>query len=380
MKIYGNKDTMTVLEVAVKNAIPTLLVGPTGSGKNTILRSVAEAQGRTDIIRLSLTGETTVDDLIGHYQIKDHSTVWQDGSVTEAVRNGHILILDEVNAAQPEVLFALQSLLDDDRSLTLTSHDNTEVKAHENFRVFATMNPTSGYAGTKSMNKAFLSRFGLVLNVGYITAAEERELISAKFPKLDKEDLMVMLDTAQQARKRLSRDELTFPLSTRDLINWATMCLEMKDLTASFNHTIVTKAEGDGNELLGILRRSIEERDSNNDYLNRLLNQIDELVKELSGDNTSGRSLYREDADKAALLLEKLREISTDKMVLKDRAMAEVKETISEARKKIKETAAKLAEESAELERKSKDVWQDGYDKAVADIHKKLGIAVEVKE
>lgn len=377
MDIYGNKDLLSVLEVAFGKAIPTLLVGPTGSGKNTILRHIAHKHDRNDVIRLSLTGETTVDDLIGHYQIKDHNTVWQDGSVTEAVRNGHVLILDEVNAAQPEVLFALQSLLDDDRSLTLTSHDNSVVKAHPNLRVFATMNPTSGYAGTKSMNKAFLSRFGLVLNVGYITADEERSLMSKRLPKLADNDLRIMLQTAQTARRKLESDELTYPLSTRDLLNWAELHLELKNMAESFKHTIVAKAENDGQDLIRILRDATTESTEHADYISQLTVQIDKLSAELSQGTTSGRSLLREEADKAVAVLEDLRLMARDKEAIKQEVEAEVKSNMTAARKKLIEATDKLVEDSKALENKHKVIFQEGYDKAKKEIYTKLGLPTD---
>lgn len=372
-KIYGNEKTLKVLEVAFKEAIPALLVGQTGTGKNTILRHIAKQNDRTDIIRLNLTGETTVDDLIGHYQIKDRSTVWQDGSVTQAVRNGNVLVLDEVNAAQPEVLFALQSLLDDDRSLTLTSHDNSVVPAHENFRIFATMNPNSGYAGTKDMNKAFMSRFGLVLEVEYASAEAEMALVSSIVPDINRDDLLIMLGTARQARHNLSQGLLTYPLSTRDVISWAMMTERLGDMTEAFQHTIVAKAGHDSKEMLKIYENTVSDSNTTREYREGVMLEIQKIMEKI-GQEDKYRSLVREDADKVVKILEQVQRIAHDREIITRDVTKQVKDALAEARAKVKAAAEKLKKDAEELEAKHNDIYQQGYDAAQAEIYKKLGL------
>jgi cobaltochelatase CobS len=371
-KIYGNEEVLGTLEIAFKRAMPALLVGQTGTGKNTILRHIAQRNERDDIIRLNLTGDTTVDDLVGHYQIKDRSTVWQDGSVTEAVRNGHILILDEVNAAQPEVLFALQSLLDDDKSLTLTSHDNSIVKAHKNFRIFATMNPTSGYAGTKSMNKAFMSRFGVVLNVEYVDPQTEMSLIEEVVPKLKRDDLLIMVEVARIAREKLHNEQLSFPVSTRDLIFWADMTQQLDDLTKAFTHTIISKADTDKRDLLDILERTIREKASTEEYRESLEKRIREAMENLGSKET--RSILREDADRLVVTLEKVERVVCNRDNMRSEITREVNSNLEKSRNEVRDIANNLKEEALAIEKKQKQIFKDGYEKGQADIYKKLGI------
>lgn len=373
-KIYGNEEVLGTLEIAFKRSMPALLVGQTGTGKNTILRHIAEKNARKDVIRLNLTGDTTVDDLIGHYQIKDRSTAWQDGSVTEAVRNGHILILDEVNAAQPEVLFALQSLLDDDRSLTLTSHDNSIVKAHKNFRIFATMNPTSGYAGTKSMNKAFMSRFGVVLSVEYVDPQTEMSLIEEVVPKLKRDDLLIMVEVARIARDKLHNEQLSFPVSTRDLIFWADMTIQLGDLTKAFTHTIVSKADTDKRDLLEILERTIREKASTEEYRESLEKRIAEALQNLGSKET--RSILREDADRLVVTLEKVERVVCNRDNIKSEITREVNEKLENSRNEVKDIATKLQDEARAIEQKQKQIFKDGFEQGQAEIYKKLGIKV----
>lgn len=82
--------------------------------------------------RLNLNGSTTIEELCGHYTADDKSTGlrWIDGILPEAMKNGYWLCLDEINAALPEILFVLQSVLDDDKFLVLPEHENEVIKQH----------------------------------------------------------------------------------------------------------------------------------------------------------------------------------------------------------------------------------------------------------
>lgn len=64
------------------------------------------------------------------------------------MRNGYWIILDELNLAPSEVLEALNRVLDDNRELYIPE-TQTVVKAHPNFRIFATQNPPGIYGGRK---------------------------------------------------------------------------------------------------------------------------------------------------------------------------------------------------------------------------------------
>lgn len=87
--------------------------------------------------------------------------MFQEGALVEAVRNGHWVILDELNLAPSEVLEALNRLLDDNRELHIVETQTT-IKAHPNFRLFATQNPVEGYGGRKELSEAFKNRFVLI--------------------------------------------------------------------------------------------------------------------------------------------------------------------------------------------------------------------------
>ena len=77
--------------------------------------------------------------------------VFKESYVTKAIREGGVVVFEEINFAKPQHLAFLNSLLDDNGFVRL---DNGEVvRRNKNFRFFATMN--LGYFGTKELNQAF---------------------------------------------------------------------------------------------------------------------------------------------------------------------------------------------------------------------------------
>ncbi|WP_413694425.1 AAA family ATPase [Pseudoalteromonas sp. KJ10-2] len=152
-----------------------------------------------------------------------------DGCLTIAMREGHALILDEIDLVAPEQLANLNAILDGD-NLVISQLGGLIVKPHPNFRIFATANnansdSTGLYAGTQPLNIAFMDRF-LTIHVDY--AAKEVEVdilgnIAKEIPLVIRQG---MVELANKVRKVFVGDEessveLSVTFSTRTLIRWA---------------------------------------------------------------------------------------------------------------------------------------------------------------
>lgn len=136
---------------------PVLFVGRHGTGKSFSVLQKAKEE-KKDLVRIVVTGETTPEDLVGMYELKDGETVFEDRPLLSAVQKGKWILIEEINVASPAVLTLLNGLLEtnpEDRFITVR---NDKITPHESFRLFATMNP-SEYSGTQLMNDALLSRF-----------------------------------------------------------------------------------------------------------------------------------------------------------------------------------------------------------------------------
>jgi Mg-chelatase subunit ChlI len=244
--IIGQDEIKSLLKVAVDDDLPTLLVGETGTGKTSLIRELADDNGQT-YTRFSITGETTVDDFVGKYILKNGETVWQDGILLTAAKGGHYLVVDEINAALPEILFVLHSLLDDDKYIIVPQKDNSLVKPAKNFRFFATMNPVDEYAGTKELNKAFHSRFAMVIQVAYPKPKVEVEILVNRTGVPQKE-AEKMVDVALGIRAAKKAEKIFYTCSTRDLIYWGKLYKAL-GIHRAFTVAIKNKGGEDGNAI-----------------------------------------------------------------------------------------------------------------------------------
>lgn len=221
--IRGQDKNMSLLAYAAKTNVPALLVGPTGCGKTGAVQQLAREHSK-ECLRINLNGQTSTDEILGKYLLKDGKTYWVDGALTHAVKQGLWVLIDEVNAAAPEVLFALHSLLDDDRKLLLTEKgDHVEVQPHSDFRFFASMNPpTVSYGGVRDLNSAFLSRFPVVTDWEYPDRTTEAMLIQER-ANLETEPCVQLSAIGNFLRKLYSEEKIMYVCSTRDLLSCAYM-------------------------------------------------------------------------------------------------------------------------------------------------------------
>ena len=164
---------MEVFEQVYKNKIPLLLKGPTGTGKSRFIEHMAHKLDRK-LITICCHEETSSTDLIGRFIIKGAETVWLDGPLTKAVKEGAIIYLDEIAEARPDVIVAIHSLTDHRRELFIDKLGET-IKAHEDFMLVASFNP--GYQrGFKELKPSTRQRF-VAISFDYPEPAIESEIL-----------------------------------------------------------------------------------------------------------------------------------------------------------------------------------------------------------
>ena len=100
-----------VFEHSLINKLPLLLKGPTGTGKSRFVEYMAH-KTKKPIITVACHEETSATDLLGRYIIQGAETVWKDGPLTRAVKEGAIIYLDEIAEARPDVIVAIHPLTD----------------------------------------------------------------------------------------------------------------------------------------------------------------------------------------------------------------------------------------------------------------------------
>lgn len=167
-------DEVEAFEAAAGVGLPVLLKGPTGCGKSRLVEAMAHALGRP-LVTVACNDETSAADLVGRFLLEGGQTVWQDGPVTRAVRQGAVLYLDEVAEAREDVLVVLHPLADHRKELWIDRLDQ-RLPAAPGFQLVASFNP--GYRkGVKDLKPSTRQRF-VTLSLGFPSAEVEAEIVA----------------------------------------------------------------------------------------------------------------------------------------------------------------------------------------------------------
>jgi len=222
------EEVVEEVAVAVMLGENVIFTGPTGCGKTSLPTALASALGRP-LMRFNMNGETRVSNLVGMNKpaSKDGvlTLVFVLGMLAQAMREGWWVILDEIEAAIPSVLFVLQPVLESGNRTLQIPETGEVIVAHEDFRVFATGNTIgyrasarARYAGTNMMNAAFIDRFGVIIDCRYPSKEEEHERISCHCPDVDDDYVegIARVATALRGDEGFRSD-----FSTRRCIQWA---------------------------------------------------------------------------------------------------------------------------------------------------------------
>ena len=212
-KAFGKE--IEIFKLTYQNKLPILLKGPTGTGKSRFVDFMA-FKLETKCATVSCHEETSATDLIGRFIIKGAETIWLDGPLTLAVKEGYILYLDEIAEARPDVIVAIHSLTDYRRELYIDKLGIT-IKAHKNFMLVASFNP--GYQrGFKELKPSTRQRF-VAISFHFPDAKTEQEIIIQE-SNVDKDIAFKIVAIGNKIRN-LTELGLTETVSTRLLVNAA---------------------------------------------------------------------------------------------------------------------------------------------------------------
>ena len=210
-------DECAVFESAHENGLPLLLKGPTGCGKTRFVEHMAGRLG-LPLHTVACHDDLSAADLIGRYLLKGGETVWVDGPLTRAVRDGGICYLDEVVEARKDVTVVLHPLTDDRRRLVV-DRTGEELVAPESFMLVASYNP--GYQNI--LNKLKPSTRQRFVSIGFDFLSPEIEVpVVSRESGLDEGRARTLVRLAGHIRK-LSGMDLEEGVSTRLLIYAGTM-------------------------------------------------------------------------------------------------------------------------------------------------------------
>jgi nitric oxide reductase NorQ protein len=175
-------DEVEVFMAAYEQRLPVLLKGPTGCGKTRFVEYMAHRiyqQGENSIEQplqtVACHEDLSATDLVGRFLLKAEETVWQDGPLSRAVKEGSICYLDEIVEARKDSTVLIHSLTDHRRILPVEKL-GIILEAHPNFLLVISYNP--GYQNVlKDLKPSTRQRF-VAIDFDYPTLAEEASIIA----------------------------------------------------------------------------------------------------------------------------------------------------------------------------------------------------------
>lgn len=222
------KEEAAVLVAGLMDQDKTLLTGPTGSGKSSLVKYVA-AKLNWPFVRINMSGDVESSHIFGTREVRDGATVWADGPLAEAVKWGAIVLVDEWELMPAEIAMGMQNLLESDGFLYLkekpgTSADRTYIP-HANFRMVFAGNTagqgdeTGAFNGVQVQNTATIDRFTATIHLDYLSQEHEVAFLTSK-TKVDNAMATDMVKFASLIRTAYNNDKLPLTMSPRTLLNW----------------------------------------------------------------------------------------------------------------------------------------------------------------
>ncbi len=174
-------DEIDLFQAAYEQHLPVLLKGPTGCGKTRFVeymtwRLVPPTTERPNpLITVACNEDLTASDLVGRYLIRGDETVWMDGPLTQAVRQGAVCYLDEIVEARKDTMVLIHPLTDHRRILPIDKLGKI-AHAHPDFMLVVSYNP--GYQSVlKDLKPSTRQRF-VTLEFHYPPRDKEAEIIA----------------------------------------------------------------------------------------------------------------------------------------------------------------------------------------------------------
>lgn len=208
-----------ILQISRQNCPQNIrLVGPHGCGKTELAIQFAARLGLPLLI-MDCANLREARDWFGYKSAREGTVYWHESQFVKAVSAGnHVIMLDELNRANPNLLNTLMPLLDA-RRFTYLEEKGDKICVGPGTVFFASMNEGAGYTGTSALDRAIRDRFPRVVELTYLNETDEINLLIKRVgvaPDIATR-LVQMAQKIRQDATGLSAS-LTESLSTRQLI------------------------------------------------------------------------------------------------------------------------------------------------------------------
>lgn len=211
-------DEVQLFTAAWECRLPVLLRGPTGCGKTRFVEYMAQtlpASAKIDrrLITVACHEDLTGSDLVGRFLLHGDETRWVDGPLTQAVKQGAVLYLDEIVEARKDTIVLIHPLTDHRRILPIDKLGEI-LTAHPDFMLVISYNPAY-QSVSKDLKQSTRQRF-VTIDFDYAPIEQEAQVIAHEGGV--SADVALQLATLASKVRHLKASGLEEGVSTRLLI------------------------------------------------------------------------------------------------------------------------------------------------------------------
>lgn len=202
-----------------KRFYPIFISGPSGIGKTFLVEQVC-AELKRECIRVNFSIETDQTDLIGGPTLVDGNITYSEGPVITCLRNGYILLLDEIDRSNANNILILNGILEGRGFYNPKTGEF--IKAKEGFNIITTAN-SKGYGDesgkylSQILDSAFLERFPITLEQEFPSEKVETKIL--KHHSEDEDFIEKLVKWARVIRKTYENGGIDEIISTRRLVH-----------------------------------------------------------------------------------------------------------------------------------------------------------------
>jgi len=212
-------NAFEIIDSAFEKGLFVIIIGPKGTGKTTLVREYAIRKSK-NLQSINFSLRTRESHLVGSKTLTDGNIGFDEGILVKSMKEGSILYLDEINAAEADELLRLDEALDDRRQLILKESGGEIIKAKDSWFVVSTINPLT-HVGTKELPPQILSRFPVRVRLDYPPEDIEYQIIKRHVKNPNEAEVLQGIKLANVLRQASAVEELYYSPSIRETIAFA---------------------------------------------------------------------------------------------------------------------------------------------------------------
>jgi len=212
-------NAFEIIDSAFEKGLFVIIIGPKGTGKTKLVREYAMRKSK-NLQSINFSLRTRESHLVGSKTLTDGNIGFDEGILVKSMKEGNILYLDEINAAEADVLLRLDEALDDRRQLILKESSGEIIKAKDSWFVISTINPLT-HVGTKELPPQILSRFPVRVRLDYPPEDIEYQIIKQHVKNPNEVEVLQGIKLANVLRQTSAVEELYYSPSIRETIAFA---------------------------------------------------------------------------------------------------------------------------------------------------------------